>query len=74
MPMDEISMDNTSPRVHGQDSANDNLAGLLTPPTCPHCSRSMRLARIEPRAGRTDAITYDCACGATAERVLTLRG
>jgi hypothetical protein len=72
--MDEIRIDDTSPRAHGQASTHDTVEGLPTPPTCPHCSRSMRLARIEPRAGRTDAITYDCACGATAERVLTLRG
>jgi hypothetical protein len=65
--------DRTSCRP-GRDSANDNVAGLLTPPTCPRCNGTMRLARIEPRVGRTDTITYDCSCGATAERVVTLRG
>ena len=67
-------MDDKTSCSPGRGSANDNVAGLLTPPPCPHCSRSMRLARIEPHAGRTDAITYECACGATAQRIVTLRG
>lgn len=55
-------------------SSSERLSNLLKAPTCPRCSATMWLSRLEPHPnGTTDNMVYDCACGEQLTRTVKTR-